>query len=81
MENKEYTSEIRPRALLLLGPTGSSKTPLGQLIEQRGLWQTRCLHFDFGANLRQIVAQDRPDELIGRNDLDFLADLLEGISL
>jgi len=47
---------ISHRAILLLGPTGSGKTPFGNLCEQRGLWGGRCLHFDFGANLRKIGA-------------------------
>jgi adenylate kinase len=62
----------RPNALLLLGPTGSGKTPLGQLIEARGLGRVRCVHFDFGENLRSIVALDRPDATISRGDVDFL---------
>jgi len=42
-------------SLLLLGPTGSGKTPLGEEIERRG-WSGRpCLHFDFGANLRRLA--------------------------
>jgi adenylate kinase family enzyme len=41
------------RAILLIGPTGSGKTPLGQLLQQRGLWGLRCLHFDFGHELRR----------------------------
>ena len=43
-------------SLLLLGPTGSGKTPLGAEIERRGLAGRRCVHFDFGANLRSIAA-------------------------
>jgi adenylate kinase len=39
-------------AILLLGPTGSGKSPLGDLLERSGLWGRRCAHFDFGANLR-----------------------------
>ncbi len=42
-------------ALLLLGPTGSGKTPLGRLIHERGLWGRRMVHFDFGATLRTVV--------------------------
>lgn len=40
------------RAVLLLGPTGAGKTPLGDSLERDGLWGRRCAHFDFGANLR-----------------------------
>jgi len=67
----------RNRAILLVGPTGSGKTPLGDLIERRGLWQARCLHFDFGATLRKIVQRDRPDEWLGRKQIDFLKDVLQ----
>jgi len=42
-------------AILLLGPTGSGKTPLGDLLEARGLAGRRCVHFDFGARLRRIA--------------------------
>lgn len=44
------------RAILLLGPTGAGKSPLGELLESRGLRGRRCFHFDFGANLRAIGA-------------------------
>lgn len=46
-------------SLLLLGPTGSGKTPLGAEIERRGLGGRPCVHFDFGANLRAIAAGPR----------------------
>ncbi len=52
MQPKE---ETRPSAILLLGPTGSGKTPLGQLMEKNGLWGCPCLHFDFGQALRTSV--------------------------
>jgi adenylate kinase family enzyme len=45
----------RQAAVLLLGPTGSGKTPLGQLLERAGLWGCRCLHFDFGDSLRRAA--------------------------
>lgn len=44
-------------ALILLGPTGSGKTPLGQLMAQRGIWGRKCVHFDFGTMLRRIASQ------------------------
>jgi len=40
------------RGLLLLGPTGSGKTPQGRLVARL----PRCHHFDFGAHLRAAVA-------------------------
>lgn len=65
------------RGLLLLGPTGSGKTPLGDCIEARGLWNHRWVHFDFGANLREAVTQNRPDDFLSANDLAFLRRVLE----
>ena len=50
-------------SLLLVGPTGSGKTPLGAEIERRGLGGRRCVHFDFGASLRRIAAA--PDGTAG----------------
>jgi len=73
--------ENRNPAALLLGPTGAGKTPLGQLLQQRGLWQTRCLHFDFGDNLREVVRRDRPDDLVGREDIEFLRGVLQSGAL
>ena len=45
----------RPSAILLLGPTGSGKTPLGELMERRGFGGRRCRHFDLGDRLRRFV--------------------------
>jgi len=48
---------VRPwPSLLLVGPTGSGKTPLGDELERRGFLGRRCIHFDFGSNLRAIAA-------------------------
>ena len=80
--SEKQSVKNRPRAVLLLGPTGSGKTPLGDLFEQRGLqlrsWrEPYCLHFDFGANLRRLVDRGVPEGGITREDLDFLRCVLE----
>jgi len=49
-----------PPALLLLGPTGSGKTPLGDWLDRHGLAGRRCHHFDFGAQLRTVAAPVPP---------------------
>jgi len=46
-------------AVLLVGPTGSGKTPLGDEMERRGLGGRPCVHFDFGANLRAAAGGSR----------------------
>jgi adenylate kinase family enzyme len=56
MQPKE---ETRYSAVLLLGPTGAGKTPLGQLMERQGLWGLRCLHFDFGHELRSSINENQ----------------------
>ena len=44
------------KAILLMGPTGSGKTPLGDEIGRRGIGGRRCIHFDFGASLRALAS-------------------------
>jgi adenylate kinase len=81
MKETGVTDTSAREAILLLGPTGSGKTPLGELIEEQGLWGRPCVHFDFGANLRRVVMRDRPDEMISRPDLDFLKEVLRSGAL
>jgi len=42
-------------AILLIGPTGAGKTPLGDLLERKGLQGRACRHFDFGRELRRVA--------------------------
>ena len=67
----------RPRAMLLVGPTGSGKSPLGDVLEKRSSCDRRCVHFDFGRELRRIVAGDEPSDCLAGEDVDFLKGVLE----
>jgi adenylate kinase len=49
------------KAILLIGPTGSGKTPFGHWLEVQGIAGSRCRHFDFGENLRKVVVAGPPD--------------------
>ena len=64
-------------ALLLIGPTGSGKTPLGDLFEQKGINGTRCLHFDFGSELRSIAGEAGPPGGFEDREHSFIKDVLE----
>jgi adenylate kinase len=64
-EPRPLTSEACPpssafplptSAFLLLGPTGSGKTPLGEYLGLHGYSGRRCVHFDFGACLRDAAS-------------------------
>lgn len=72
----QATLDNRQPAILLLGPTGSGKTPLGQLLEQAGLWGCRCLHFDFGANLRRAAAGGLSSAGLAEADVAAVAEAL-----
>jgi adenylate kinase family enzyme len=51
------TSSLFPiDAVLMLGPTGSGKSPLGEFITSRGFLGRRSHHLDFGSELRSIVS-------------------------
>ncbi len=43
-------------AILLIGPTGSGKSPLGDILESRGFLGRRSHHLDFGSELRSAVS-------------------------
>ncbi len=68
-------------AVLLLGPSGVGKSPLGALLEESGIAGRRCVHFDFGSQLRRLVAEDRPNQWVSRAELVFLREVLESGAL
>jgi adenylate kinase len=68
--------QARQEAILLLGPTGSGKTPLGLELEKRGLSGRRCVHFDFGANLREVARLRRPPNGFAGADMRVIRDSL-----
>jgi len=67
-------------AIVLIGPTGSGKTPLGELLEARGLWGRPCAHFDFGRELRHI-AGGRAAERFSDSEVGFIRGVLESGTL
>jgi adenylate kinase family enzyme len=64
-------------AVLLMGPTGSGKTPLGLYLEQEGMAGRRCHHFDFGHELRQLASAEKPPEDFSQAEHQFIRDVLE----
>ena len=64
-------------AILLLGPTGSGKTPLGSYLEKKGIWDKRCFHFDFGCELRSISDANVLSSQFTKDDVDCIAKVLK----
>jgi adenylate kinase len=63
-------------ALLLLGPTGSGKSPLGRALERQRGWP----HLDFGARLRAIAAGD-DDQALEPDEREFVRSLVAANAL
>jgi len=63
-------------AIVLIGPTGSGKTPLGELLAGRGLRGRLCVHFDFGAALRRIASGGAGGDF-DEADLQFVRNVLD----
>jgi adenylate kinase family enzyme len=70
------------RAILLLGPTGSGKTPLGDMLAQEGIHGIRCLHFDFGSELRRVASEQDTAGSFTEAEVEFVKGVLrEGFLL
>ena len=64
-------------SILLLGPTGVGKSPLGDAIGCRGLFDRKCHHLDFGAELRSAVSDWERSAVYSAKELDFIHSVLE----
>lgn len=65
---------------MLMGPTGSGKTPLGESLDVHGLGGRPCVHFDFGASLREAAA-GCGDRWVSAADVALIRRVLEAGSL
>ncbi|MEC4675451.1 MAG: nucleoside monophosphate kinase [Nitrospirota bacterium] len=64
------------KSILIIGPTGAGKTPLGNIFAERGINGRRCRHFDFGNELRKAATPGPlPDGLTG-DDRSFIEGVL-----
>lgn len=55
---EDRSARKRPASFLLIGPTGSGKTPFGDHLERKGIGGARCVHFDFGDQLRTVAGRE-----------------------
>ncbi|MFH1227702.1 MAG: nucleoside monophosphate kinase [Planctomycetota bacterium] len=78
---------MKYKAILLIGPTGAGKTPLGKYLQKHGLGGKRCFHFDFGANLRDILTTKSTKDTknnevkFSKNEVGFIRIMLESGAL
>jgi len=64
-------------ALLIVGPTGSGKTPLGNCLARAGLGKRKCHHFDFGANLRKFADQGESTNILSEREMSVVRRVLD----
>lgn len=64
-------------AVLLLGPTGSGKSPLGDHFAQNGFLGKKAHHLDFGAELRSILLCNIPSPIYTAPEIAFVKGVLE----
>ncbi len=72
--NASYAYPVN--AVLLLGPTGVGKSPLGDAIAQYGLFGRKFHHLDFGSELRDAVSGDVGSRAYTSTELDFIHGVL-----
>jgi adenylate kinase len=72
---RHYTFPIN--AILLLGPTGAGKSPLGDALACSGLFGRSCHHLDFGSELRTAVSDAECAPMYTTDERDFIHGVLE----
>jgi adenylate kinase len=75
LRNTSYTFPVD--SILLVGPTGVGKSPLGDVIAQNSLFGRRCHHLDFGSELRGAVSRLDRSAAYAKKELDFIHGVLE----
>ena len=71
----------KKKAVLIIGPTGSGKTPFGDLCEQKGIGGAKCYHFDFGSILREIADSPFEQDYLIQEDIEIIIHTLESGAL
>jgi adenylate kinase family enzyme len=74
-------ASLKMDAILLIGPTASGKTPLGEMVAERGIEGLKCHHFDFGAQLREIASGPGQEGFSGEEVAFIRGVLKEGLLL
>ncbi len=64
-------------SILLLGPTGVGKSPLGDTLAVRGLFERKCHHLDFGSELRNAVSGGQRSAAYAQPEINFIRGVLE----
>ncbi len=63
------------KALIILGPPGAGKTPLGDFLAARNFFGARVFHFDFGRELRNLLRQG-PEKGFDREEISRVEEVL-----
>ncbi|MBN2801825.1 MAG: nucleoside monophosphate kinase [Deltaproteobacteria bacterium] len=67
-------------AILLVGPTGSGKTPLGDYLTEKSLNNIKFAHFDFGEHLRNAASKSSIKGLTSK-DIEYIKEVLSAGAL
>lgn len=70
-----YTYPVN--TVLLLGPTGAGKSPLGDVLARNGIFNRQCRHLDFGSELRSAVSDKDLSVRYSNEEIDFILGVLE----